>query len=218
MLEDQSFNKYLQPKKSFENIIDVSPLNEGDIIDLDGLILKIFDVPGHSKDHIAILDEKNKSVFIGDAIGTKVGDNAFLSPLMVPFWNRDDYYASLDKLRQMDYDSLCLANFGYIYDTEAKQILDESRSTYDREWQIYETAEEKGKLDDMDYIIDSFLTEFNPVIPEFKIEKFMMRFLLGLVNSVRKIMRKEPVAVANILLKQTLTWHIKAYEMFKNSD
>lgn len=218
LLEDQSFNKYFEPKKSFENIKDVSPLKEGDKIDLEGLTLKIFDIPGHSKDHIAILDEKNKNVFVGDAIGVKVGDNAFLSPVVPHTWNTDDYYASLDKLRQMDYESLCLANFGYIYDTEAKEILDESRDICDREWRILETAEEKGKLDNMDYIVDSFLTEFNPVIPEFKIEKFMTRFLLGSVNSVRKLMRKEPVAVGNIILEKTLKWHVLGYKIYKNLD
>ena len=65
------------------------------------------------------------------------------------------------------------------------------------EWKIFETAEEKGKLDDMDYIVDSLLKEFNPVIPEFKIEKFMMRFVLGTVNTARKLLRKEPIAVAS---------------------
>jgi len=218
LLEDQSFNKYFEPRKSFENIKGVSPLKEDDIIDLDGLTLKIFDVPGHSKDHIAILDEKNKNIFVGDAIGVKVGDNAFLSPVVPHTWNTDDYYASLDKLKQIDYESLCLANFGYIFDTEAKEILDESRDVCDREWKILETAEEKGKLDDMDYIVEALIKEFNPVIPDFKIEKLMMRILLGSINSVRKIMRKEPVAVANILLKKTLEWHVSGYKIYKNID
>ena len=42
--------------------------------------------------------------------------------------------------------------------------------------------------------------------------------LLGSVNSVRKIVRKEPIAVAAILLKQTLEWHIIAYKLTKNID
>ncbi|MFX1282606.1 MAG: hypothetical protein ACFFB5_03090 [Promethearchaeota archaeon] len=44
LLEDQSYNEVLKSKR-FENIKDVSPLKEGDIIDFDGLNLKVIDVP-----------------------------------------------------------------------------------------------------------------------------------------------------------------------------
>ena len=89
LLEDQSYNEVLKLKQ-FENIKDVSPLKEGDIINLDGINLKVIDVPGHNTDHIALLDENNKNIFLGDSIGIKVGDKAFLSPIMPPYWNTND--------------------------------------------------------------------------------------------------------------------------------
>ncbi|MFX1517994.1 MAG: MBL fold metallo-hydrolase, partial [Promethearchaeota archaeon] len=214
LLEDQSYNEVFK-ERHFENIRDVSPLKEGDIIDLEGVTLKTVDVPGHSKDHIALLDEENKNIFLGDSIGIKIGDNAFLSPIMPPFWNKDDYYTTLEKLTQLPFDSACLDHFGYIYGDEAKSILDESRKVTDQEWQIYEIAEENDKLDDLDYLADLFMKKLNPIIPELKIEKYIMRNMLRLINTVRKIVRKEPIAVANILLKETLGMKVKGYKIAK---
>lgn len=217
LLEDQSYNEVFKQKR-YDNIKDASPLKEGDIIDLEGLALKIIDVPGHSKDHIALLDEKNRNIFLGDSIGIKIGDNAFLSPIMPPFWNKDDYYATLEKLRQIPFDSVCLDHFGYIYDDEVQTILDESRNVTDQELRIYEIAEENDKLDDLDYLTDLFMKEMNPIIPELKIEKFVMRNMLGFINTARKIVRKEPIAVANILLKETLGMKVKGYKIAKGIE
>ena len=59
-LRDQSFNDAfgMGPYDNIEN--EITPLKEGDRIDLEGITLKIFEIPGHINDHIAILDEKNK--------------------------------------------------------------------------------------------------------------------------------------------------------------
>ncbi len=216
LLEDQSWNNIFNPNKNYQNVKDVIPLKEWENIDLDGLNLRIFDVPGHIKDHIAILDEKNKNIFVGDALGNKIGDQTFLPPFMPPYWNKDDFYASLDKLKQIDYDSICLAHFGYIYEDEAKKILEEARNVCDQWWQIFETAENDDKIDDVDYIVDLIMKELSPVIPEFKMEKFMMKFLLGLMNIFRKLTFKEPLVVSNILLKENVEWLIKGYKIYKN--
>ena len=217
LLEDQSYNEVFKQKR-FENITDVSPLKEGAIINLEGLTLKTIDVPGHSKDHIALFDEKHKNIFLGDSIGIKIGDNAFLSPIMPPFWNKDDYYATLDKLKQIPFDSVCLDHFGYIYGDEVKTILDESRKVTDQEWRIYEIAEQNGKLDDLDYLVELVMKEMKLIIPALKIEKFMMRFMLGFINSIRKVVRKEPFAAANILLKETLEMKVKGYKISKGIE
>ena len=217
LLEDQSYNNVFKTTK-FDNITDVSPLKEGDIVDLEGLMLEIIDVPGHSKDHIALYDESNKNIFLGDSIGIKIGDNAFLSPIMPPFWDTNEFYTTLEKLKQIPFESVCLDHFGYIYGDEAKSILDESRKITDQEWSIYEVAEQNGKLDDLDFLVELFIRDMKPVIPELKVEKFMMRFMLGFINSIRKIIRKDPYAVANILLKQTLEMKVKGYKISKGIE
>jgi glyoxylase-like metal-dependent hydrolase (beta-lactamase superfamily II) len=62
LLEDPSYNEVFDAGP-YEGIQDVTPLREGDTIDLGGITLRIYEVPGHSKDHIAILDEKNRDIF-----------------------------------------------------------------------------------------------------------------------------------------------------------
>ncbi|MFX1512478.1 MAG: MBL fold metallo-hydrolase [Promethearchaeota archaeon] len=215
LLEDQSFNEVFHPKKPLINIKDVTPLKESDIIDLEGLELKIIDVPGHSKDHIAIRDEKNKNLFVGDAIGSSFGEKAFLAPFMPPFWNKDDYYSSMDKLRQTEFEGICLGHFGYIYGQEAKNLVNEARNLTDQWWQIFESVEAENKLDDMNYLLNLIIQETNEVIPDFKVEKLSMKIGLGLMNGIRKITRKEPLVVGRILLLEVLPWLVKGYKISK---
>lgn len=154
LLEDQSWSKL-----DCQNIIDVIPLKEGDRIDLGRITLRIFDVPGHCKDHIAILDDANKNIFVGDAIGCKLDDSVFIPPFFLPFWDRDAYYATIDKLKRIDYETLCLAHYGCIHGDEAKTILDESVVTYEKWWQLFKRNTER--LDNTEYMLRAMLEEMN---------------------------------------------------------
>ncbi|MFX1315464.1 MAG: MBL fold metallo-hydrolase, partial [Promethearchaeota archaeon] len=51
-----------------EPIEDVIPLKDNEIINLNGLELKVLNFFGHSMDSIALFDKKNKNIFTGDAI------------------------------------------------------------------------------------------------------------------------------------------------------
>ncbi|MHA1293513.1 MAG: MBL fold metallo-hydrolase, partial [Promethearchaeota archaeon] len=55
-------------------------LKDGDIIDLNGLKLKVLNFFGHTQDSIAIYDEKNKNLFTGDSIIYKWDENT-LAPV-----------------------------------------------------------------------------------------------------------------------------------------
>jgi len=156
-LKDQSFNDVFEVGPFNDIEIVVKPLKEGDVIDLEGITLKIFDVPGHMNDHIAILDEKNKNLFIGDAIGYKVADNVFVPPFMPPYWDKAAYLNTIEKLKKIDYKTLSLAHFGCFFDDEAKSILDESVMNYEKWWELYE--EHVDKIEDLPYLIENVLPE-----------------------------------------------------------
>jgi glyoxylase-like metal-dependent hydrolase (beta-lactamase superfamily II) len=67
-LRDQSYNEIFGTGP-FNNIEeDLIPVKDGDVVNLDGITLKIFEMQGHMTDQISILDEKNKNLFIGDAL------------------------------------------------------------------------------------------------------------------------------------------------------
>ncbi|MBL7176505.1 MAG: MBL fold metallo-hydrolase [Desulfobacteraceae bacterium] len=159
LLKDQSFNDIFN-MGPYENIDDVTPLSEGDTIDLKGITLKIFDVPGHSRDHIAILDERNKNIFVGDAIGSKLTDDTASPAFMPPFFDKEVYYESMKKLKDIDYDTLCLSHFGYIYGEEAKTILDEEIDTLEKWWQLFE--DNMSKFDDINYMADTIIRNCYP--------------------------------------------------------
>lgn len=214
LLKDQSFNKVFNPKEHFENIEDVTPLNEGDIVDLGGITLKIFDVPGHMKDHIAILDEKNKNIFVGDSIGVKPGDNLFIPPFQPPYWNKDAFYDSVNKLREIDFDSLCLAHFGYIYGDEAKGILDEAVLVYEQWWQLFE--KNIDKLDDTGYMMKLISKEADLVYPEFRLLSFKLKVLSGLMTGWKKLIRKKPESIGELLIQQIIAWLAQGFKTYKN--
>ncbi len=177
-LKDQSFNDIFGVGP-FNNIeTDVTTLKEGDTVDLEGITLEIFDVPGHINDHIAILDTKNKNIFLGDAIGDKVTDNIFIPTFMPPYWDKDEFLASNEKLKKIDFNTICIAHFGYIYGDEAKTILDEAISVYEKWWNLYE--ENVDKLDDMDYMTNKILDQ--NLIPKDILSLFPEMLVHGVIN------------------------------------
>lgn len=213
LLEDQSWNKILF-QGSLENIKDVTPLNEGDTVDLGGVSLKIFDVPGHSKDHIAILDEKNRNIFVGDAIGAKNGDHFFIPTFVPPYWDKDDFNNTVNKLREIDYDSLCLAHFGYIYEDEAKSFLDEAVPIYELWWRLFE--ENIDKLDDISYMSSVISKEANLIHPEIKILNPKLKVLYGLMTGFKKLIGKKPQPLSELILCQLIETLVQGFRMYKS--
>ncbi len=105
---------------------DVTPLREGDLIDLNGLKLRIVNLFGHSMDSIAILDEKNNNLFVGDAIKRKDFDT--FSPLfMPPDFNELALLNTFQKLRDMGnrLNSLSLSHYGIWTDEDCHKLLGE---------------------------------------------------------------------------------------------
>ncbi|MFX0021276.1 MAG: MBL fold metallo-hydrolase [Candidatus Hermodarchaeota archaeon] len=169
-LRDQSYNEIFGtgPFNNFEN--DIMPLKDGDIIDLNGISLKIFELEGHMTDQIAILDEKNKNLFVGDALGDKISEFIFIPPFYPPYWDKESFLNSIEKIRKIDYETISLTHYGLIYGDEAKTILDESVANLNKWWNYFE--ENVDHLDDIPYIIDELLPK---VIPKSEIDKYPLK-------------------------------------------
>ncbi|MFX1445978.1 MAG: MBL fold metallo-hydrolase [Promethearchaeota archaeon] len=188
-LKDQSFNDIFGVGP-FANIdAEVKTLKEGDTVELDGISMEIFEVPGHTKDHIAIFDTKNKNIFVGDALGDKVADNLFIPPFMPPYWDKDAFLTTIDKLKKIDFNTICIAHFGYIYGDEAKSILDESLSVFEKWWNLYE--ENVDKLDDLDYMMNKLIDE--NLVPRAVLDQ-----------------------VPEMLVHGVITWLASGFKMYKN--
>lgn len=169
-LRDQSYNEIFGTGP-FNNIEgDIVPLKEGDTVDLDGLKLKIFETQGHMTDQILILDEKNKNLFVGDALGDKVSDTVFVPPFYPPHWDEENFLNSIDKIKKIDYETISLTHFGLIHGEEAKSILDESIDNLNKWWSFFE--ENIENLDNIPYLIDKVLPE---VIPKSELDIYPLK-------------------------------------------
>ncbi|RPI58698.1 MAG: MBL fold metallo-hydrolase, partial [Chloroflexi bacterium] len=86
LLEDAGHNRLLNTGE-LEGISGVTPLREGQRLDLGGVVLRVCEVPGHCAEHVALLDETNGNLFAGDAIGLRLGEGCTLPPFMPPSWD-----------------------------------------------------------------------------------------------------------------------------------
>ncbi len=210
LLADPAFNDVFGGGP-YESIQEVSPLQEGDTLDLGGVTLRIYDVPGHCRGHIAILDEVNHNLFVGDALGYKVSDDIFLPPFMAN-WEPDAFLASVDKLRQVPFETLCLAHFGCIGGVEARSILDEAVETYHTWWRFYERHADR--LDDTDYLLKAMRQEINPGVPVLKPLTFKARGLLNLALTAASVTGRKTAMVDKLAFGEMLGWLATGYRMY----
>jgi glyoxylase-like metal-dependent hydrolase (beta-lactamase superfamily II) len=210
LLAEPSFNDVFG-HGPYESIRDVTPVAEGDSIDLGGLSLSIYDVPGHCRGNIAILDEKNRNLFVGDSIGDKVGDRLFLPPFMPPFWDPDAFLVSIEKLKGLDFQSVSIAHFGCIYGSEATTILDEAVQNDDLWWQFYQRHADK--LGDNGYLLRAMREEIDPEIPEVRAATFFMSIMLKLATGVGSLLGNKTAIIDRLALGDTLKWLAIGYSL-----
>jgi glyoxylase-like metal-dependent hydrolase (beta-lactamase superfamily II) len=110
----------------------VTPLKEGDIIDLNGLELEILNLSGHTMDSIGILDKTNKNLFAGDGIIDRLDETAYFVPIMPPDFHEEELLKTFNKLRNMkkDINSISISHFGVWKDNHFEQILNEMEDLY----------------------------------------------------------------------------------------
>ncbi|MFX0023487.1 MAG: MBL fold metallo-hydrolase [Candidatus Hermodarchaeota archaeon] len=110
----------------------VTPLKEGDIIDINGLELEIINLFGHTMDSIGLFDKKNKNLFAGCATVNRLDLDAFFVPLMPPDFNEEELLKTFNKIRNMrnELSSISLSHFGIWKDNHFEQILDEMEDLY----------------------------------------------------------------------------------------
>jgi glyoxylase-like metal-dependent hydrolase (beta-lactamase superfamily II) len=219
LLEDASYNKVFHPNETFENIHDVTALKDGATLDLGGTTLRVIYTPGHTPGHISILDEQTKNIFVSCCLGLKLADNSFIPPFMPPFWDMDAYLKSVDRLKQEEFDSMCLAHFGYIFGDEAHSILDESVSNCRNWWTVFQSAEEEGKLDDVDYLTGRILSETGMEYPDIGLVDPKLKYGLKMINATRRIRGKDSLLAAEVFMQDSvIPWLTKGYKISTGAD
>jgi glyoxylase-like metal-dependent hydrolase (beta-lactamase superfamily II) len=171
--------------------------------------LRIYAVPGHNKDHIAILDETTRNIFVGDAIGARFGEGAFVPLFFPPFWDVEAFYTSVGKLKEIDYETLCLAHFGPLRREEAKATLDEAVATFEGWWRIFE--ENQDSLDDTGNLVDEILEKTGLTAPKIETVSPVMRVALGGLTAWNKLRHGGAWSVSKLLLPEVVEWQVAGY-------
>lgn len=210
-LYDQSWNNVFDEKQTFENILDVEPLKDGQVVDLGGIEFEIIDFSGHCADDIALYDKRNKTIFLGDSLGYKFENELFFPPFMPPFWNKDGFYSAAEKLKQIDYEKICLAHYGCLEGEEAKSFPGETVAAMETWWDVFVESDKIGKLDDVKYMRETIVQKAKIEMPEIEIAKAHMRMMLSFINAGRKILGKAPVDVGAVQLEGFINWLVKGY-------
>ena len=170
ILENEMFKVQAKP------VVDVTPLKEGDVIDLNGLKLEVLNFFGHTMDSIALFDEKNKNIFVGDAIVAVLDNNPIEPPFMPPHFNEQELLKTYQKLRDMKdkLSSICLGHFGVLTENDFNKILEEIEEFY------YKTKDSIIKWynenPSLESLTSKYFETFIPSIPnpEMQMEFFKM--------------------------------------------
>jgi len=108
----------------------VTPLKDGDTIDLGGVELMIFETPGHTNCSLSILDTTTKMLFVGDSLGYRFARNLFIPPIMPPEFSEQQFLASIEKVENLDFVTLCPSHFGCFAGEIARKYPTDARAAY----------------------------------------------------------------------------------------
>jgi len=132
---------------------------------------------------------------------------------MPSFWEEADFHESVDKLKELDYNGLGMAHFGYFHRTEAKKVLDASVEATEKWTKIFDEANNNGKLEDINYLMEKIKSEIGIIPPALILRKAFHRFIFSSINLGRKIIGKDSQVIGDILLPQIIEWLVKGYKI-----
>lgn len=111
-------------------------VEDGDILELDGLKLRIIETPGHTRDHISIYEETNAILFTGDAVCNKYpGFDALIPPASPPLYPVKTVNESIKKIKAAKPKQLFIPHFGLI-ERDIDAFIDENIRVI-HEWKEY---------------------------------------------------------------------------------
>jgi len=88
-------------------------VKDGETLDLGGRVLRFLDSPGHAPHELTVFDEKNRSVYTGDAAGLYFPADEILIPIApAPAFDLEDNLATFRRLLELKPRALLFSHFG----------------------------------------------------------------------------------------------------------
>lgn len=160
LLEDPSRIEYDFGVENLHPIEDVKPIEEGNVLDLGESKLEVIETPGHTPDCISLLDSENKNIFVSDSVVDMTDESTYIPAFMPPSFDPDAFVSTLEKLRGIDFESICLGHFGMYYGPDVKDILDQAELIYEAAWEFLE--ENSDKLNDVEWVTNNLVEKYMP--------------------------------------------------------
>ena len=219
LLADQSFNRVFDKKGRYEDIHNVAPLKEGEVIDLGGETLKVINTPGHSKDQISFLHQESGRLFVGDSLGLYLGENSYVPPFFPAQWDLEAFHATIEKMKSIDFKQLCFAHFGCVSEEKSMGLLDFALEQTNLWWTIFEQADSLGKIRDYDYLTEKLLHDTGLTLPHLHLLSTKLRIVLKILNAVRRLRGKAPLPAARVLMHDyVIPWLSRGYRIYKYGE
>jgi glyoxylase-like metal-dependent hydrolase (beta-lactamase superfamily II) len=89
-----------------------------DTIDLDGAELRVYWTPGHSSHSQCFFEPDSRTAIVGDAVGHNLWQDIPIIPTSPPPHNPEQAIQSIELIKSLDPEILCIAHFGAYKDPE----------------------------------------------------------------------------------------------------
>ena len=135
--DDDGFDDPPETTAYIREVAAVAPITRslfgGETFDLGDRVIRVLHTPGHSDGHLALWDETNSALIIGDAtLGTTVPTAAGEPAFPPTYRDTDPYLASIEQFRAFDAELLLTAHYPIFETGQVAAFLDDSAAYTER--------------------------------------------------------------------------------------
>ena len=130
------------------------------------------------EDHISVYDKQKKTLFCGDTIGMHWFPKFYACNANSIYWKEKDYLESIEKMKSLDIEYLCIAHFGVLTEDDIPNFIDKSVSMYFRWMEVFERYSDR--IEDYNFIVNQI---WDKVYKEFHTFPMLKETLIGAVKN-----------------------------------
>jgi glyoxylase-like metal-dependent hydrolase (beta-lactamase superfamily II) len=156
----------------------VVPVKAGDTVDLGDSVLDVYYTPGHAKHHVVYFDRVSRSVFSGDALGSKYKELPSFVLCPPPEYDRESAKESINMIESLNPRRINFTHCGPYSVEKSKYFFSNLKRKHDR-WTecLVEIVKENGALGE-DEIFEQFLEKV-PDLKEYHDQYVSFRLSVG---------------------------------------
>jgi len=160
-------------------------LSDGEYLDLSrDISVQVIETPGHTRDSLSYFIARNKVLLCSEAAGIPDATGYIVSEALVDF---DQYYESMSRLSQVDYEVLCLGHRQALIGQDAKNYFQKSMVDCRHFLNLVETSLTEEGGDVQNVIARVKASEYDPIQGPKQIEP---AYLLNLEAKVKVIKKR----------------------------